>query len=142
MIGAFPVEAYPVIVVILGGGAVTAFVALRKSKPEIESIQVNMSQGVLVMQKTLMDDLYASLDRSHEDNEILRNANQALREDNDDLRRRMGALERQMRDLEYLTTKVQRLEDENRDLRAKNLKLEERVVELELQLNGDEGRHT
>ena len=114
MIAAELADFTPIIIAILGGGGIVgAVVAFLKVRPEAGQIAVTASEGALVVQTGVIDN---------------------LRKENDNLRQRMETMETRIQKVYDLQTRVEQLEHERDGLANKNERLRRRVVVLERQI--------
>jgi len=104
----------PYLLAILGtGGVVGAIAAFFKIRPEAGQIAVTASEGALIVQTGVIENL-------HKDNQQLRN--------------RLEDMESKVSLMMDLRDRVEVLEDERDALKAQNEKLRKRIVILERQI--------
>ena len=104
----------PYLLAILGtGGVVGAIAAFFKIRPEAGQIAVTASEGALIVQTGVIENL-------HKDNHLLRE--------------RLEDMESKIAMMSDLRERVERLEDERDSLKVQNEKLRKRIVVLERQI--------
>ncbi len=117
----------PVIIALVGtGGILGGIVAILKVRPESGQIAVTASQGALVVQTGVIENLKKEIDRANAKVEWMLN--------------RMEALEAEAAKVDQLHARVAQVEEDNKRLRNERDKLRKRVVHLEREverLNGD-----
>lgn len=111
-----------VVVAVLGGGLITAAVALFKFPRENDRVAVSASEGAIIVQSSVIKDLRTELDRVSTESATNRERLDELETENRDLHDRLSRAEADKANLavenEKLTARVAHLEAEIAELRG------------------------